>query len=99
MLVESLHGETVLVLTGADAGKSFVCVRETESDVTFNTDLGLDPRAKRIIRFRDGLVPNLNSQDRIKTDDGKIWTTIRRPDAGYLTTDFELSEVVSGKDT
>lgn len=97
--VESLHGETITVLSGADAGKSFTAVNETEQDVVFEEQLGMDPRAKRVLRFRvGGLIPNLTSQDRIQTDDGRIWIAIRRPDSGYLTIDFELSEWVAGKD-
>jgi hypothetical protein len=97
--IESIHGEPIKILSGSDAGKPFVAVRETESDEILASELGIDPRAKRILRFRAGQVPNLGSQDLIETDDGKKWKTIRRPDTGYLTVDFELVEIVAGKDT
>lgn len=94
--VEAVHGEPILILTGLDAGKTFTAVRENESDMLLATDLGADTRAKRIMRFRDGQpVPRLGSQDTLKTEDGKKWTAVRRPDDGYLTTDFELIEVIA----
>jgi len=96
--VENLHGETITVLSGADAGKPFTAVQEIESDIVFEGDTGIDPRGKRILRFRFPKIPNLAAQDRIQTDDGKTWTAVRRPGNSYLTQDFELSEVVAGKD-
>jgi hypothetical protein len=93
VLVESLHGETVIVLSGDDAGKTFICVRENESDVIFQEELGMDPRAKRVIRFRSGHIPKIRSQERIQTEDGKIWVAARRSDSGYLTADFDLIEI------
>lgn len=98
--VEALHGDVILILDGPDAGKNFVAVREIEQDMILNTDLGADPRAKRMLRFRDVIpLPRINSQTRIKTEDGKIWTAVRNPGDGFLTVDYELTEVVSGKDT
>ena len=96
--VESVHGERITVLTGASAGQVFVGVREVEQDEILDGMLGIDPRAKRVIRFRRPLVPNLESQDTIQTDDNRIWKAVRRPDSSYLTTDFELIEVVNGND-
>jgi hypothetical protein len=97
--VESIHGETIEVLSGSLAGQKFTGVRETESDQVFSSELGIDPRAKRIIRFREGHAPELGSQDRIRTSDGKTWTAVRQPESAYLTVDFELIENVAGKDT
>lgn len=98
--VEAAHGESILVLSGEEKDKAFVCVRETESDVVLDAELGEDRRAKRIIRFRDSTgVPNLGEQDRIQTADGKKWYAVRAPQDGYLTTDFELREIVDGIDT
>jgi hypothetical protein len=97
--VEAIHGESILVLTGLDQGKSFTGVRETEADMVINSELGADPRAKRMLRFRDSIpVPRLGLNDRIKTEDGKIWTAVRNPGDGFLTNDFELIEVTK-KDT
>ena len=98
--VEAIHGETILILTGPDAGKPFTAVRETEQDMLLTTDIGADPRAKRMLRFRDiPVMPVITSQTRIKTEDGRIWTAVRNPNDGFLSTDYELTEVVSGKDT
>ena len=97
--IETVHGEPILILSGPDAGGTFIAVRETETDQMPTIDFWPDPRPKRSLRFRDGVpVPRLTAQSRVKTEDGKIWQAIRRPDAGYLSTDFELIEVVPGKD-
>lgn len=98
--IEAIHGEPILILDGPDAGKTFIAVRETESDQVLTTDLGMDPRAKRIIRFREGVrLPVIKPQTRLQTEGGKIWTALQRPDDGFLTTDFELIEVVKNIDT
>lgn len=98
--VEAIHGELVIILTGPSAGQGFIAVRETEQDMILNTDLGADPRAKRMLRFREGVpLPVINSQTRIQTEDRKIWSAVRNPEDGYLTVDYELTQVVQGKDT
>lgn len=97
--VEAIHGEPIFILTGLDAGRTFIGVRESEADMILTSELGPDPRAKRMLRFRDGAVPRLSLNDKLRTEDGKIWTAVRRPDDGFLTVDFELIEIVQGKDT
>lgn len=96
--VETIHGETITVLTGKLAGQNFTAVRETDNDAILTSEVTIDPRAKRILRFRDANAPALGAQDRLRTGDGKVWKAVRRPDSGYLTTDYELVEVVPGKD-
>lgn len=97
--VEAFHGEPILILTGLDQGKTFTAVRETETDQLLTTDFGTDPRAKRVIRFRDGQpIPRISAQDKIQTEDGKKWTAVKAPQDGYLSTDFELTEIVPGVD-
>ena len=93
--VEAIHGEPVVVLSGLDAGQTFTAVRENTSDlaVTFE-GLGADLRAHRLLRFRNA-VPRLAPTDRLRTADGKTWTAVRAPQDGYLTTDFELTEVTA----
>jgi len=98
--VEAFHGEPILILSGREAGKTFIAVRESETDQVLTTDLGTDPRARRVLRFRDGApVPNLASQDRLQTEDGKIWNAVKAPQDGYLSTDFDLIEWVPDLDT
>ena len=94
-LLESVHGETVTVLTGLDAGLKFNAINEIEQDIFLETDLIRDPRGKRVLRFRDiqGNVPRLTKLDRLQTQDGRIWTAVRRPLSAYLTVDFELAEI------
>lgn len=97
--VEAVHGETIRVLSGLDQGISFTAVKEIEADIEFETAVSLDVRGKRVVRFRDGAVPRLNSQDTVQTDDGKKWTAVRMPQNSFLTVDFELKEIAAGKDT
>lgn len=91
--VEAIHGETVRILSGQDAGRPFIGVVETEADLVLNTDLGDDPRAKIMLRFRDGHVPRLDSQGVVQTADGKKWNAVRRQFGSFLTDDFELKEI------
>jgi len=94
-LLESVHGETVTVLTGVDAGCKFNAINEIEQDIVLESDLLRDPRGKRVLRFRDvfGNVPRLSKLDKIETQDGRRWTATRRPLSAYLTVDFELAEI------
>ena len=89
--IEAIHGESVKILSGPDAGKVFLGVVETESDLGLSSDLGIDPRAKVIVRFRDN--PRIESQEKVQTSDGKKWTAIRREFSAFLTNDFELKEL------
>ena len=99
VLIPSLHGETVTVLNGPDAGKTFTAVVEIEHDQTLSADgMGMDRRAKRMIRFTVGSVPRLKGKTQIQTSDGKQWWTVDDPQNGYLTTDFELQQIVPGID-
>lgn len=92
--VEALHGESILVLSGLDVGKRFVAVKEIDPDIVLETEMGRDPRAHRVVRFREPNVPRLELNDRVRTEDGKTWVAVDRPDSAYLTTDFELIEVI-----
>jgi len=91
----AVHGERVVVLSGVDAGKSFVAIIEIESDIELTSELGADPRAKRIARFEIGKSPKLGLNDAIRMSDGKKYKAIRRPGIAYLTVDFELSELTA----
>lgn len=94
-LLESVHGETIIVLTGIDAGKKFTAINEIEQDIVLESDLMRDPRGKRVLRFRNvaGNVPQLTKLDRLQTADGRKWAAVRRPLSSYLTVDFELAEI------
>lgn len=93
--IEAVHGERVQILDGPDAGKWFIAVREVESDQVI-TDLGVDARSKIVLRFTK--TPAITKQGTVKTDDNKIWKAVRRQEANFLTQDFELTQIVSGKD-
>lgn len=94
-LLESVHGEQVTVLTGLDAGKKFTAIKENAPDVMLDSDMVVDPRAKRIIRFKSGNVPRISDADVIQTSDGKLWRTVKYPQSGYLSEDFELVEITA----
>ncbi len=97
--IEAIHGELVMVLDGPDAGKSFTAVREIQSDQILMSELGEDPRAKIVLRFIDGTEPQLGMSGQVQTDDGKKWNAVRRQEANFLTQDYELTEIVDGKDS
>lgn len=89
--IEGVHGEPIKILSGPDTGKTFIGVVETESDLGLTSELGVDPRAKIIVHFRDS--PRIASQETVATSDGKKWTAIRREFSAFLTNDFELREI------
>jgi hypothetical protein len=97
--IAAIHGERIQVLEGTDAGKFFTAVREIEPDNILMTELGPDARAKIWLRFIDGTQPQLGSQGKVKTDDGRKWNAVRRNEATFLTSDYELTEIVDGKDS
>lgn len=98
--IESVHGETVTVLGGVDAGKVFTAVQDLVEDFTLDELTGPDRRAKRVLRFRAGATaPTLASQDHIRTSNGRVWKAVKCPGNTFLTVDYELREVVAGKDS
>ena len=97
-LVEATHGEPFTILSGTDAGKVFVGVVEIETDMVLEGDLGADPRAKRMVRFKNGNVPRLSATDALQDDQRQKWKAVRQPGNAFLTTDFELIEISTTKD-
>jgi hypothetical protein len=100
--LDALHGEQVLILDGVDAGKYFTAIKEHESDVKLDSDLMIDPRGRRMLRFTDtpGNVPSVGTKKlvKIQTGDGKKWSATRQDFGAYLSVDFELTEIAAGKD-
>ncbi len=92
--LETIHGEVVSVLSGSEAGKSFTCIIETESDLNMDSELGQDNRGKRIARFRTP-PDHQNKPFVLQTDDGRRWKATRQPGQAFLTTDFELVEMTA----
>ena len=95
--LEQVSGETITMLSGDDAGKSFVGVISLEQDLVFTGDLGEDRRAKRTISFMSA-APNITSHALLQDGAGRKWKAVRMPGDAYLATDFELVSV-SAKDT
>lgn len=97
--ISAIQGEDVKILSGPMAGQTVRAnIIETTSDAILATDFGEDARGKRIIRFEDCLVPEVISQMFIQKSDGTKWKAERAPQDGYLTTDFELMQIVKDKD-
>ena len=91
--VEAAHSESVRILDGPDAGKTAFAVKENMEDLTLSIPGESDPRAKRILRFRNSSgVPAINDGGLVETDDGRKWTAIRAPQNDYLFTDFIIME-------
>ena len=95
--LETVHGEPIVILTGDDAGLTYIGIVETEADLMLGGELlGQDPRGKTTVHF--STAPNIKSQAMVQTADGKRWNAIRQNFSAFLTTDFELKEI-SSKDT
>ena len=98
--IEAVQGETITIISGESAGETYIADSAVESDFVIDSNLGMDPRAKRILRFRvGGNLPTLASQDILQTADGKRWHAVRRPGSAFLTVDYELKEIAAGLDT
>ena len=96
--LESIHGERVQILDGVDAGKVMIGVATHEADVNVESEIMSDPRQKVMCRFtnRPGNVPSVNSKKlvKLKTADGKRWSATRQDFSSYLSTDFELVQII-----
>lgn len=95
--IDAVHGERIQILNGPDAGNYFQAVIETENDQILATELGNDARAKIVMRFL-GNGPQLGMTGQIKRDDGSKYQAVIRQEAGFLTQDYELTEIVADKD-
>lgn len=95
--IEAVHGEPVRILGGTDAGQTFTAVIEIQTDAILTGDLGEDPRGKTMIHFIGN--PVIGSQTVVQRADGTKWKAVREPQGNYLTNDYELIQVVPGKDS
>lgn len=93
--LEAIHGETFEILGGANAGTKFTGVREIESDQILTTELGEDPRAKIMLHIKSSLNVVLTAQQRLRTEDGRIWNAVRQQQANFLLDDYELTEITA----
>jgi hypothetical protein len=97
--LEAVHGEVVTVLDGVDAGRKFTAINEIEPDAQLESELTIDPRSKRMLRFTDrpGNVPSVNTKKLvlIQTSNGKKYSATRQDFSAYLSVDFELVEVIA----
>ena len=91
--ISSMHGELILVLTGNNANQTFRAIIGIEQDVVITVDLGENPRGRRVMRFI-GAVPDVSSQDSVQTGDGRKWKLTKSEFSGYLTTDFDMTEIL-----
>lgn len=102
-LLDALHGESIEILDGVDKGKTFYAIKENQPDVVLESDVVIDPRGKRMLRFTDrpGNVPSVGTKRlvKVKTADGKVWSATRQDFGAYLSVDFELVEISKGIDS
>lgn len=100
--LDAVHSERVMVLDGVDAGKFFNGITDNVSDTILNSELLTDPRGRKMIRFTDkpGNVPSVNTKRLVKIlMDGKTYVATKQDFSAYLSVDFELTEIVAGKDS
>ena len=93
------HSEMIEVMKGLDAGKKFSAVVEVDADAMLAVEMlgNKDRRARKQMRFM-GDVPSLPPNTQVKTEDGKTWYVVDAPQNGFLSTDFQILEIVAGKD-
>jgi hypothetical protein len=99
--INAAHSEQIMVLTGADAKKPFTAVVEVDQDAMLAEQMSIskDRRAKRVMRFMFGnAVPTLAPNDKVATADGKNWHVVDDPQSGTLSTDYNIVEILTGKD-
>lgn len=93
--VLAVHGETLLVLSGANDGLTFAGVLLAEPDLSLETELGADPRERVLLHCeRNPLTIGLTSQVLIQDSGGKRWRVLRRTDnPNRITLEFELMKI------
>lgn len=86
-----IHGDELLVLTGAAVGKKYKGQFSVEADLTFSEALGPDSRMQDVVRFvppGPAFIPG----DKFDAK-GVKWTVLRRKDnAGDVTVDYWLEQ-------
>ena len=97
--IQAIHGESVLILTGPDAGKRYTGVILTQSVVSITDELGTDSREKVTCSFPISSCPALDMGGQIQDSSAQVWRVVNRVDnPADITTDFELIKIVTGKD-
>lgn len=98
-LVDTLHGENVTVLTGVNAGQTFFAVKEVMGELIIDGLVSKDDRAHRIIRFNNSKpLPQLKPEDTLQIGTSQ-WVVLDRKEDAYLTTDYEISQLIAGIDS
>ena len=97
--LDAVHSEPIKILDGVDAGKIMYGILSNEPDANVSSEtLDLDPRQKTICRFtlRPGNIPSVNTKRlvKIQTQDGKRWAATKQDFSAYLSTDFELVQII-----
>jgi hypothetical protein len=97
-LLEFSDGEPIKILTGPDAGKSFIGSVTTMADNVLDDILSRDVRPHRQVAFRiKSGVPKLARKERIQRtsgpDAGKIYTATITDFNDYVFQTFEIQEV------
>lgn len=94
-LLEVVHGETITVLTGPDAGKKFTAINEIEPDTNLVGEIATDARGTRYLHFNAASpYPRLGKLDKVQTSDGRKWKATLEPNSSYLTVDYKIVQTI-----
>jgi hypothetical protein len=94
--LKEVFPDSVEILSGADAGRRFTAITEEIQDVSMD---GSDTRIRRVIRFSLAASPTVSKATMIKTEDGKKWRLTKMIGDERHSNNYEMVEVVTGKDT
>lgn len=94
------HGDTITVLSGANAGRVYKGSIEAQSAVLLDSEGGSDAREKCVVSFSRAHWPTeLQSQDGIEDGDGQKWIVVgRENNPAGTSVDFHIVKVVEGVD-
>jgi hypothetical protein len=98
-LTQSVHGETVTILTGTEAGKTYTATILVAPDVSFEGLVTEDRREKCVAHFPDDAFPAVTEgQGTMKDSGGTVWKFVKRTNNPLDTTvDFEVMKVLPNK--
>lgn len=93
--VLAVHGETLLILSGANDGLSFAGVILAEPDLSLDTELSADPREKVMLYCeRNPVTLALSAQAMIQDENLNRWRLVKRSNNPNRTTlEYELIRI------
>ena len=97
----AIHGQTIVILSGLDLGKSFVAKLETKPDAEISGEVVKDSREKVMVSFANDSFPaRTKPKDTFRDAKGTVWQFVshRTNNPADNSVDFEAKKVVAGKD-